>query len=240
MTILGTLRMVPIFLVAVAFLLAGQATAQNADLRLPAPPKACRPCLFYGGDFDANRSDANAVYDEFGPNDDGEVYVPFKIPKRQQWSVSGLLVNLLSTDSVTPAKVHWEIRKAVNAGKGGTRIASGTARAKFGGQFNCGGIAVFCQTIVMKKINVSLTAGKYWMSVVPLCKNQTDCGNARFYVPDAQDNPPLNHFGPLEPLDDSFFSSKSHGIQFEPTWGQSGICGGSGCDRFSTGVLGTK
>ena len=52
----------------------GSAAAQHAIAKQPAyaPPKYCQPCPCYGGDFDSNNPDANGVFDEFAPSQDGE------------------------------------------------------------------------------------------------------------------------------------------------------------------------
>ena len=144
------------------------------------------------------------------------------MPKGQKWEVTGLFVNLIALSSVTPANVRREIRTGVSTGSGGTLLASGKTRAILGGEFDCGQSWVFCEGVVMKKIKVPLRRGRYWLSVVPDCAGSGGCGNTQFYVADVEDNPPPNHFGPIEPWDDSFFSSKSKGAYFEPTWGSSG------------------
>src|SRR5579872_3998628 len=68
----------------------------------PIPPPYCSPCLFYGGDFDPANSAANGLEDDkvltwgLMPN---VVYIPFDVPASQQWTVRGLFVNVLSTES---------------------------------------------------------------------------------------------------------------------------------------------
>jgi hypothetical protein len=227
---------------AMASSLVGSAAPQSATSTRQAdtPPKDCRPCLFYGGDFDFNNSAANGLLDEIAASRDGEVYVPFRVPTGHEWQVTGLLVHLISLTIVTPARVHWEIRTGVSTGHRGTLVASGKGRAIFGGRFNCGTIEFFCQSVVVRGINSALQSGRYWLSVVPECAGSGGCGNAEFFLADVEDNPPPNHYGPIEPWDDSFFTSKTLGAYFQPSWGSSGACGGIGCDRFSAGVLGTK
>ncbi len=227
-------------LAALVTLLSASLVAQGPAHKTPTPPKYCSPCLFYGGDFDVNNSDENAVFNEVNSSADGEVYVPFHVPKQQKWRVTGLFVNLLSETNIAPSQVSWEIRKGVEAGSGGTLIASGVANSSYGGQFNCGGIAVFCFGLVMKGIKVSLPSGRYWLAVVPQCKGSSCDGGNDYFLVDVEDVPPHNYVGPLEPWDDSFWSSKSYSTFFDPTWGSSGACRGLGCDRFSAGVLGTK
>jgi len=207
------------------------------------PPAYCQPCLFYGGDFDAWGTGADALINDDDSSINGRVYVPFTVPKQQKWQVTGLFVDLIDGGggTVVPARVKWEIREGVSAGHAGTLIASGKASSSFGGNVNCAPIDVFCFALVMKGIKVSLPSGRYWLAVVPQCR-KASCDGQLYSLLDVEDHPPENRFGPLEPWDDSFFTSTSFSKPFfEPTWGASGICGGSGfCDRFSAGVIGSK
>lgn len=228
-----------LFLAALIVLLCGFSATQVAT---HTPPAYCQPCLFYGGDFDGWGSGADALTDDNDASFDGVVHVPFNVPEQQQWDVTGLFVNLVDAGgTVVPAKVKWEIRKGVSAGHAGTLIASGTAQSSLGGDINCAPIDSFCFALVMKGIKVSLPSGRYWLAVVPQCR-KSSCTGQWYSLLDAEDLPPKNRFGPLEPWDDSFFSSKSFGTHFfTPTWGSAGVCGNAGfCDRFSAGVLGTK
>ena len=54
-----------------------------------------------------------------------------------------------------------------------------------------------------------LQAGTYWLSVVPECTNTNDynCNYATYYETGVEDDPPLHHYGPLEPSDDSFLTA---------------------------------
>jgi len=218
--------------------------AQDTAHKTPTPPKYCNPCLFYGGDFDVNNSAENGLLDGIGSTADGEVYVPFTVPKQQKWQVTGLFVTLISNDlnNAVPAQIKWEIRKHVATGRGGTLLASGITRATIAEVFDCDvPLDVPCAALGTNAIKVSLPSGRYWLAVVPLCEGKgSNCDGDYYDLVDAEDRPPANHYGPLEPWDDSFWSSKSSGAHFKPTWGGPGACQGVGCDRFSAGVLGTK
>jgi len=231
-----------------AFFAPSDATAQDAlhgpSLRdqgraLPvSSPHSCHSCLFYGGDFDANNPGANAVMDGQTPAGDGEVYVPFVVPQGQRWNVRGLMVNVLATASVAPRQAYWEIRQGVSSGNGGTLVASGTGPAAFGPQFDCGDAAFYCAAVEVNGIEVHLASGRYWLLLEPQCTDANKCSGVSYYAADVEDNPPPHHYGPLEPWDASFFSSDTFGDSFAPTWGASGVCEGTGCDRFSAGVMG--
>jgi hypothetical protein len=217
------------------------AAAQESTLRAPhnAPPKYCKPCLFYAGDFDATNTAANGLYNENSSAQQGEAYVPFTVPRGKKWHVTGLAINLLGSDSVIPSSVYWEIRTHMSSGVGGTLVASGTSSSTSPGQFNCGGIEVYCFTLLTKGVKATLPSGKYWLTSVPQCQN-TDCDSVEYFLADVEDIPPHNYYGRLEPWDDSFFNSNTFGYSYAPTWGPSGVCAGAGCDRFSAAVLGTS
>jgi hypothetical protein len=213
---------------------------------IPGPPSYCKPCLFYGGDFDGYHQNANGLFDGYDSYGDGQVYVPFTVPKGKEWKVTGLLVNLLTVDfDDNPSEAYWEIRKGVSSGNGGTLVAGGaglatpaTVPASY--LFNCQDFEGYCFAFLVTGMKVSLPAGRYWLMVEPLCGEASRCYHAEYFVLDDEDMPPPNHYGPIEPWDDSFYSSNAFGYYFAPTWGGSGTCRGQGCDRFSTAVLGTQ
>src|ERR1700683_4902290 len=97
------------------------------------PPPYCNPCLFYGGDFDANGPYPNALLNQDAiDNGQAAVYVPFAVPPNQTWTVAGLFSNNMSTASIIdPPQVQWSISTGVSQGNPGTVIASGTTKASF-------------------------------------------------------------------------------------------------------------
>ena len=56
----------------------------------PNGPSYCKPCLFYGGDFDPNASDANGLANEVDliVNTGAAVYTPFVVPVNKTWTVT--------------------------------------------------------------------------------------------------------------------------------------------------------
>ena len=212
-------------------------------------------CLFYGGDFLddplyppflpdglANESTLLVPGTPYG----AAVWVPFTVPAGETWDVTGLFTNNMASygvldQGVEPTSVaSWSINEEVFAGSSGTVVDSGTSpatstptgRAAFG-------LAEF--TVQVTGLSVTLTAGSYWMSVVPICTNTADpyC-EGTFFATDVDyiNTTPANAFGPAEPIDTSFFDSPYFGPRFDPANGSLGACGGSGCDAFSAGVLG--
>jgi hypothetical protein len=215
-------------------------------------------CLFYGGDFLDNPvgppSLPNGLSNETttfisGSPYGGAVWVPFTVPARQTWTVTGLFSNDQSTYGVldqapnTPtAAAYWAISQGILPGIAGTTIASGTAAAT---STPTGRSAFGLQefTVQVGGLNVTLTTGTYWMIVVPLCTNTGDpyCSE-RFFLSDVEyvNSLPKNAVGPPEPQDSSFFDSPFFFLTFDPTNGPLGATFGNGGDAWSVGVLGTK
>jgi len=49
-----------------------------------------------------------------------------------------------------------------------------------------------------------------------------------------------NKLGWPEIKDRSYFDSTSFGVDYQPTWGSSGACGGIGCSGFSISLTGKQ
>ncbi len=228
--------------------------------RAPAVPtgKCGNPvtsCLFYGGDFLdspvyppflanglANENTLEVPGTPYG----SAVWIPFTVPSGQTWDVTGLFTNNLSTYGVLDqgtlpnAVAFWSINEEVFAGNPGVVIDSGTnaATSKATGR---SGFGLTEYTIQVTGLSVTLGPGTYWLSVVPICTNSanTYCDGI-FFASDVEylNTTPTNAYGPVEPLDESYFDSPSFGSSFEPVWGPAGAAGGDGGDAFSAGVLG--
>jgi hypothetical protein len=74
-------------------LLQAAALAQTAEA--PTPHNYCKPCLFYAGDWGPKDSDHSGMANE----DDGLIpfaaaYVPFDVPKTQQWKATGVFTTI--------------------------------------------------------------------------------------------------------------------------------------------------
>lgn len=215
-------------------------------------------CLFYGGDFLnnplyppflanglANESDVLVPGAPYG----AAVWVPFTVPAGQTWDVTGLFTNNFASFGVLdqgaePTSVaSWSINEEVFPGSAGTVIDSGTSPATS----TATGRSAFGldeYTVQVTGLSVTLTAGTYWMSVVPICSNSADpyCDGV-FFLSDVEylNTTPANAYGPVEPIDDSFFDSPvDFGYSFSPTNGELGAGFGDGCDAFSAGVLGKE
>jgi len=222
--------------------LLGTAVAQDAQQ--PTPPPYCKPCLFYGGDFDASNLLANALPNGFlYRGTPAATYVPFYVPPSQTWTITGLFSNNMSDSSfLDPPEIKWSISSGISPGNAGTVIAQGVIPATYtatGRSWN--GMTEYTSLgHLTPQTTVILTqAGVYWMTATPICTDPS-CGFAQFLLSDVEDVPAPNHKG-VQPNDDSFFLAIDDGWFFAPTWGATGACGGSnggGCDKFSAGLLG--
>jgi hypothetical protein len=214
-------------------------------------------CLFYGGDFLDN-----PLYPPFLPNGlanentvlvygspyGAAVWIPFTVPAGETWDVTGLFTNNFSSYGVLDqgtepiAVAYWSINEGVFSGNAGTIVAGGYTSPATSTPTGRAAFDLDEYTVQVTGLSVTLTAGTYWMTVVPICSNTADpyCDGV-FFTSDVEylNTTPTNAFGPPEPLDASFFDSPVFfGLSFDPANGPLGACAGFGCDAFSAGVLG--
>jgi len=214
-------------------------------------------CLFYGGDFVDNVLGPpllpNGLSNETttfinGTPYGGATWVPFTVPAGQTWSVTGLFTNnqssygvLDQTPNTPTAAAFWEIQEGTLAGQAGTIIASGTAAATSTATGRSA-FGLYEYTVQVEGLSITLTAGTYYMAVVPICTNSKNpyC-DGRFFLADVEYvNTKPTHAVGTEPSDASFFDSPVFNETFEPTNGPLGALFGDGGDTFSAGVLGSK
>src|ERR1700730_3753228 len=224
--------------------LSASTLAQNTQH--PTPPPYCKPCLFYGGDFDASNPAANALSNGvIYQGSPGAVFVPFYVPPGQTWTITGLFSNNLSGSTfIDPAAIKWSISTGISDGNAGTEIAKGEIRATYtatGRSFD--GLTEYTALghLTPQTIVTLTQSGVYWMTASPICTDPS-CGSASFYLTDVEDVPAPNHKG-VEPNDDSFYLLPNGGFFFAPTAYPNGVCNGvggngTGCDKFSAGLLG--
>jgi hypothetical protein len=124
-------------------------------------------CLFYGGDFDPNSPNANALANE---NDAIVGGSPYGAATYQNFVVDryvdivGVFSNNLS--ALNPTTGYWEIRTGVSEGNGGTLIADGTGAVTNTPTGRSGfGLTEFHNEV--DGLNVDLAPGTYWFAVVP-------------------------------------------------------------------------
>jgi hypothetical protein len=213
----------------------------NPHHRAQTPPKYCKPCLFYAGDFDPNASDANGLANEFDLiiSTGAAVYVPFMIPKGKTWTITGLFTsNFMDVGTLDPATSPYEIREAIlkAGGNGGKLVCHGRKPATLTDTHTNGNFDMLIYATKVEHIKgCRLPPGRYWMSVVPYCTNPNDstCTNTwRSYLAN-DDGAMANRFGLLEPANDSFFNSVYFGANWQPSSEQQSSM------RFVVGVEGT-
>jgi hypothetical protein len=125
-------------------------------------------CVFYGGNFDPNNANANALANENDAIVNGNPYGAETI-QNFNWSggtIQGLFTNNLS--ALNPTSGYWEIRQGLSEGNPGTLIASGTGGGTDFRHTPTGNSAFgYDEFTDAVKTSVTIGPGKYWFSVVP-------------------------------------------------------------------------
>jgi hypothetical protein len=123
--------------------------------------------LWYNGDLNGF-----AVGNQTNPGDgtiDSSVYDNFNIARPAR--VTSVFSNNMVHGSFAALGAKWEIRSGVSAGNGGTLVSSGITTTAFSwtptGRVLQGGVQRE-YSLVVTGLNVSLSRGTYWLSVVPL------------------------------------------------------------------------
>jgi hypothetical protein len=236
---------------AICLLVLASALAASGQDKEPTPPAYCNPCLFYGGDFDANGPSPNVLLNQDALiNGQAVIYVPFAVPPNQVWTVTGLFSNdMVTRPDLSPPQIQWSISTGISQGNAGTVIASGVTKASLtatGRTWN--GLSEYTALGLLNADElVTLTPGHYWMTAVPVCTSNVPphylCGGATYYLSDVEDVPAPEAKG-FESTDESYWDAPGSTLyNFVETGGPTGICnqegGGGGCDKFSAGLLGT-
>jgi len=205
------------------------------------PPHACtfakgHPCLYYGGDFNANDPNANGYTDEntlLIPN--SYTYTEVKAPASAH--ISGSFGNSQESFGILdPQTAEWDIRQGVSEGNGGTDLCSGngaalntaTGRNAFG----------LNEYEVLTATPCSIPAGNTFLAVVPNCTNSGDgdCSSGRYFESTTD--------GTLDAINGNFTITSNNGVGpvlnssfFGINWGSwcndLGLCG----EGMSFGVL---
>lgn len=248
-------------LCAALVLVAGLAVAQDSRVVGPSAvgnghnvnnntkPSYCKPCLFYGGDWDPNASNWSA-YGNANNTVISDVYtnwVAFKVPKTGWKSVTGLFTNNLAFDAnavIDPVTTPWFIAKGITEGVCGKNVKTGKAKAtwKQTGRNYSGVYYEFYDLVKFTKKPVTLKPGTYWIGVSPQCTNSSDsaCTSyssgypAYFYNTDSTSQ--TNKFGPAQPVGMGFINGEGYTCNNDCDFGY----GAASCDYLSGGVLGTK
>lgn len=158
--------------------------------------------LWSNGDFNG----VNGLGNEFNTLvSTASVYDDFIVPTGESWVIDTIFSNnLMSFTGVSQA--NWEIREGITAGNGGALVSGGNASATQAATGRSGfNLNEF--RIQVSGLEVTLTPGRYWLSVAPI-----GSGSGRSYVTttsgaNAVGTPPGNN-------GNSFFNSSYFGENF--------------------------
>jgi hypothetical protein len=158
------------------------------------PPALCKPCLFYGGDYDPTDPISTVFYNEY-TNGVGltSTYGAVLVPKGRILSISGILFQTMvqGGNKLDPKGAGWEIRTNP-VGNGGTLVASGggpVAMEPTGRQRD--GDLEYTISINLNP-PVQIAGGRtypgtvYWFNVTPVCTNSRDplCATIQYFLSD--------------------------------------------------------
>jgi len=223
----------------------GQTQSVN---RSPVVPTACNPCLWYSGDLDPNNPRPDGTDNDYGQDDEAQVWVPFVATSNGDRSdkhveISEITFNELAPEVSDFSSLTYGLRTGVSIGNGGISIAAGTGtcvnptavptgRSEPGlteYSFNC-----------TPKAPIKVTVGTvYWINLTP---HFSDLGYG--FLSAVEDAPAPNQMGWPNIDYNSYENSSFAGYDYDPTWGVYAqsypyICYSSGCDEFSVAIAGT-
>lgn len=215
----------------------------NPNARPPAPFFCNVNCLLYSGDTDTTSPDNNGLYNFNNPGigADGEVYFSFKGTKN---SVADGIYGNYFTDATAigtnPTPVQFRV--GVRSGSGGKIFCQPTGNAVYMA-YGTGNFGFSSINYWVKKLSTGCKLQKgveYYAELQPQYNDNSTTG----YLEDDDTGPngtsPPKHScsanGFKATPNNSFFSSTSSGINFQPTSGAGGACGGIGCRGFSWGL----
>jgi len=218
------------------------AVQHAAQSKLLPPDIQCGNCFAYGGDIDPNDPNANGLASEKDISvTDAEVVQAMDIPTGGSATVVRVVGNFLTigcSGGLDPKQADWDIRQGVSSGNGGTVVASGTDKAIIGSTGRTAFGLTECHVETKLSNPVALSSGTYFIGLVPYCTNGGNglcAAGQRFFLSDTTSS--TNGRGFVE-TDNSFFNSSFFGTNWQETWGPNGACGGIGCDKFSSGLIG--
>ena len=213
----------------------GQSGTDAPKAILPfCPPKTC---LYYSGDFDAqNRKAWGLINGDSQTVGVAEVWVAVK-PTRNV-TVTGVTFNeaFQSIQGVINPTA-FQIKTGISYGNEGQKFCSSKGRVTiklYGEPFF--GRSQYSFTV--KKLTPACKLKKgtvYYLNLLPTYDN-----NNYGYLLDVEDQPAPNHRGWPNMWDASYYFALNGDVNYWPTWGSGGVCGGTGCDLFSFALTGTK
>jgi hypothetical protein len=220
---------------------ASEVTALSSHRAAPATKLFFCPsksCLYYAGDWDTTSSSANGLFDFDNPGigiSDAEVWVGVKPTKNA--TVTGTSGNYFTnTTAFGINPTPFAVQTGITPGHGGKTVCKTRGNAVLR-SYGCVGIGN-CENYWIRKLKKScpLKKGKvYFISMQP----QYDDGFSGGYLMD-DDGQHANKQGWPEIKDKSYFNSTSFRVNYQPTWGSHGACGGIGCSGFSISLTGKQ
>lgn len=207
------------------------------------PPPLCKPCFFYGGDFDGHDKDQEVFFNEYTLSYEANTYSAITIPKGRSALIEGILFQVMEVTPPNPKGAQWDIRVKVDQGGGGTSIASGQGPVIMqptGRFFN-----QYYEYTTVVKINpaVQINGGndfhgtRYWFNLAPVCENPTPaCGSDQYVVSNTPHR--ANGFrAALQQGDEIFINFPQMGLNWENVCTAYGL-GGNQCALLSFGLMG--
>jgi hypothetical protein len=140
-------------------------------------PNLCKPCVFYGGDFNMNLANSGAfanINSLLVPNT--ATYAAVNVPKTVHGVITGILFMQIASNGgniFDPDTATYDIRTGVSGGNGGTSVTNGSAplSAQVYGQCNC----VEFETAVQLTKPLTVTPGtRYWFNLLTQCTDQSN------------------------------------------------------------------
>jgi hypothetical protein len=205
----------------------------------PSKPFFCslKSCLYYAGDNDTTDPGTNGLFDinNVGSGVWADVWVGVKPTKNATVSgVSGNYYNNATGIGTNPTP--FVVRTGVSSGNGGKVVCNTSGNAMFGAYGESwSGLNSDNYRIKQVKQSCKFRKGKMYFILLEPQYNDT---NTVGYLED-DNGLHAHHSGWPEVVDDSFFTWEEPPF-YEPTWGQSGVCGGIGCDGFSMSLTGKQ
>lgn len=205
-------------------------------------PSLCKPCIFYGGDFNVNDPNANAFADGNTlsiPNT--AIYTAVDVPKNVTGVITGILFMQLATitgNVFDPATAPYDIRVGVSEGNGGTSVASGTNTLSYAPYLNVLDFEIYQTAVNLTGPFRVIPGTRYWFTAVPQCTDSGNsvCSSVQYYLPNTTQGTNGLNAG-AQPPDQMFWNSEFFGFNWK------NVCdveSSPGCARASFGLMGHR
>jgi hypothetical protein len=191
-----------------------------------------KTCLYYAGDPDTASPNYNSLIDTDNPGigiSDAEVWVGVKPTSNA--TIIGTSGNFGGLTGVGTNPTPFAVQKGIQPGHGGKMVCQTSGNAVFQGYESWGNIYI-------KKLSKPCHLQAKTIYYVHMTLQYNDGFTIGYLIDD--DGKHANKRGWPEIKDKSYFNSTSFGIDYQPTWGSHGACGGIGCSGFSISLTGKQ